>query len=131
MVRSASRALCIGSLLGMLSLGACAEEQTAPATVAVAQAFPGDGLGKTDVFGRALAGVAAEYEADLSLSAQEQRLKTDMGFRRQVAWEIVARVIDPAIAARMIAIPPTSPTRVARSTQCLLKTVRRARGSRP
>ena len=95
MVRSASRALWIGSLVGMLSLGACAEEQAAPATVAVAQAFPGDGLGKTDVFGRALVGVAAEYEADLSLSAQEQRLKTDMGFRRQVAWEIVARVIDP------------------------------------
>jgi mono/diheme cytochrome c family protein len=58
-------------------------------------AFPGQGLGKSDVFGRQLAGVAAPYEADLSLLAQTERIISEMGYRRQVAWDIVARVLDP------------------------------------
>ena len=79
-------------------MAACGhEDDTPPASTppATAQAFPGDGLGKTDVFGRALAGVAADYEADNTLSAKEQQLETDMAFRRQVAWEVVERVLDP------------------------------------
>ena len=95
--RRTSRLLWLGSLAGVLGLGACNEEAVVPvpAGPSVAQAYPGAGLGKTDVFGRALAGVAAEYQADLSLSAKEQELKTDMALRRQIGWEIVARVVDP------------------------------------
>ena len=58
--------------------------------------FPFDGEGgKTDVFGRALIGPAQPYEPDDTLPAVEERLRTDMVFRRQVAWEIIARTIDP------------------------------------
>ena len=58
--------------------------------------FPFDNTGgKTDVFGRALIGPAQPYEADDTLPAVEERLQTDMVFRRQVAWEIIARTIDP------------------------------------
>ena len=60
-----------------------------------ALAFPSELSGKADVFGRALVGIAQPYQADLSLSLQEERLRTDMAFRRQVSWEIVQRVIDP------------------------------------
>jgi len=60
-----------------------------------AASFPGQGLGKSDVFGRKLAGVAAPYEADLTLLSQTDRLISEMGYRRQVAWDIVARVLDP------------------------------------
>jgi mono/diheme cytochrome c family protein len=97
MIHHAHGILWFGALAGLLSLGACGEEapSTTAATPGVAQAYPGVGLGKTDVFGRSLTGIAAEYQADLTLSAQEQQLKTDMAFRRQIAWEIVGRVIDP------------------------------------
>lgn len=58
--------------------------------------FPFDNTGgKTDVFGRALIGPARPYEPDDTLPAVEERLQTDMVFRRQVAWEIIARTIDP------------------------------------
>ena len=57
--------------------------------------FPGTGVGKSDAFGRQLAGVAAPYTADLNLSIQTGALESDMAFRRQVAWDIVQRVIDP------------------------------------
>jgi mono/diheme cytochrome c family protein len=57
--------------------------------------FPGMGAGKADVFGRALAGVAAPYEADFTLRAETNRLSSDMGFRRQVAWDIAYKVLEP------------------------------------
>lgn len=58
--------------------------------------FPVDGEGgKTDVFGRALVGRAQPYPADETLPAIEDRLRTDMAMRRQIAWEIVARALEP------------------------------------
>jgi mono/diheme cytochrome c family protein len=57
--------------------------------------FPVSEGGKTDVFGRALAGVAAPYEPDLGLAANEMRLASEMGYRREVAWQIVSRTLDP------------------------------------
>ncbi|RMG19332.1 MAG: hypothetical protein D6729_05615 [Deltaproteobacteria bacterium] len=57
--------------------------------------FPVSGGGKTDAFGRQLVGRAAPYEADLDLRAEERRLQHDMARRRQVAWEIVGRVLEP------------------------------------
>ncbi|MDP6946092.1 MAG: hypothetical protein QF464_18225, partial [Myxococcota bacterium] len=67
-------------------------EPTEPEAIA----FPGELSGKADVFGRALVGVAQPYVADATLTLEEARLRTDMGFRRQVAWQIVQRVVDPA-----------------------------------
>ncbi len=58
--------------------------------------FPVDGEGgKTDVFGRALVGRAQPYPADETLPAIEERLRIDMAMRRQIAWEIVARALEP------------------------------------
>ncbi len=58
--------------------------------------FPVDGEGgKTDVFGRALVGRAQPYPADETLGAIEERLRSDVALRRQVAWEIVARALQP------------------------------------
>ena len=56
--------------------------------------FPGTGVGKADVFGRALAGVAAPYEADLQLSLREVELESNMVRRRTVGWEIAFRTLD-------------------------------------
>jgi mono/diheme cytochrome c family protein len=80
----------------LLYLGCSPEiiELKAPPSVSP-MGFPGLGAAKADVFGRALAGVAAPYNADLSLSADEDRLKSDMGYRRKVAWDVVMRVLDP------------------------------------
>jgi mono/diheme cytochrome c family protein len=98
-----SRRLPYAALLGALaltaSLAGCAadESDAAPQAAAPPEAseFPAGLSGKADVFGRALIGIAQPYNADLGLSLEEERLRTDMGFRRQVAWEIVQRVIDP------------------------------------
>jgi mono/diheme cytochrome c family protein len=63
--------------------------------VPLAADFPGENLGKFDVFGRELAGVAVPYVADLTLPGQEAQLKSDMRLRRQTAWAIASRVVDP------------------------------------
>ena len=87
-----------GALALTASLAGCSAtegEDAAPAAVPEASDFPSELSGKADVFGRALVGVAQPYNADLSLSAQEERLRTDMAYRRQVSWDIVQRVIDP------------------------------------
>lgn len=58
--------------------------------------FPFDGTGgKSDVFGRSLAGIAAPYEADPSLREREDQLAARMQLRRAEAWRIVGRVLDP------------------------------------
>ena len=58
--------------------------------------FPSQG-GKTDAFGRALAGVAAPYEVSPALVADgaEERARTDMRFRRDTAWETVRKIVEP------------------------------------
>jgi len=77
----------------LMLLAGCASN--APAS-SLGGEFPADeGGGKEDAFGRALAGVAQPYHADPALSEQEERLRTDAAFRREVAWEIVARTVDP------------------------------------
>ena len=73
----------------------CGEQIVIDSTSSSSMDFPGIDAGKADVFGRQLAGVAAPYNADTSLSAQEERLASDMGFRRQTAWEIVLCTLDP------------------------------------
>lgn len=89
-----------GALALTASLFGCSadagDDTLAAETVAPeASEFPTGASGKADVFGRALVGIAQPYQADLGLSLQEEQLRTDMGFRRQVAWSIVQRVIDP------------------------------------
>ncbi len=58
-------------------------------------AFPNDDDGKFDVFGRSLAGVAAPYVADPTLRGLEEELHRDARLRREVAWEIAARALEP------------------------------------
>jgi hypothetical protein len=60
-----------------------------------ALAFPWPENGKSDVFGRALIGVAVPYEADENIAATEDRLRSDMRYRRQTAWQIIRRVLEP------------------------------------
>ena len=99
MIRETRYASLLGALALSVALSACAaEDEAAPGEAPLsleARAFPSELSGKADVFGRALIGIAQPYNADLSLSLEEARLKSDMAFRRQVAWDIVARVIDP------------------------------------
>lgn len=88
------------AIMATLMLGACAvstppgSEPSEPAVTNPLLGFPELPEGKGDVFGRALVGVAAPYEPDLTLSAREAELRADMALRRQVGWEIVERVID-------------------------------------
>ncbi|MGB0592215.1 MAG: cytochrome c [Myxococcota bacterium] len=91
-------ALCGALALAASLVGCSATEGDGAAEAAPApeaSEFPSGLSGKADVFGRALIGIAQPYNADLGLSLQEERLRTDMAFRRQVAWDIVQRVIDP------------------------------------
>ena len=81
-------------LIAVVLLAGCQQED-APAAAADSLDFPGFGASKFDVFGRALAGVAAPYPADSTLNGEEARLQSDMAFRRQTAWDIVERVIEP------------------------------------
>ncbi|MGE0789034.1 MAG: cytochrome c [Sandaracinaceae bacterium] len=59
--------------------------------------FPADETpgGKTDIFGRRLAGVAAPFTPDPSLAENEERLRTDIEYRRQVAWATAHQVLEP------------------------------------
>ena len=88
------------AIMAALMLGACAvstppgAEPSEPAATDLLLGFPELPEGKGDVFGRALVGVAAPYEPDLTLSAREAELRADMAYRRQIGWEIVERVID-------------------------------------
>lgn len=66
-----------------------------PLDTGSAQAFPGGLVGKADIFGRALAGVAAPYEADFGMIHSTDALASNMGARRAVAWDVVMRVLDP------------------------------------
>ncbi|MHC4836646.1 MAG: c-type cytochrome [Planctomycetota bacterium] len=64
-------------------------------------AFPFDGTedGKTDVFGRSLVGAPNAYQPDPTLlsdpAAADQRLNTDLRLRRETAWEIARKVLEP------------------------------------
>lgn len=80
------------ALATLMLLASCAQE--AP-LLTTSLDFPGAGLGKADAFGRQLAGIAAPYEADHGLDAQGDLLRASMAFRRQVAWDVVLRVVDP------------------------------------
>ena len=51
--------------------------------------------GKTDVFGRRLAGVAAPFMPNPTLSAREDELRTDMRARREAAWATAHHVLEP------------------------------------
>jgi len=51
--------------------------------------------GKTDVFGRRLAGVAAPFTANPLLAEDEARLRGDLAYRRQVAWETARHALEP------------------------------------
>lgn len=58
--------------------------------------FPFDGTaGKEDVFGRSLVGAPNPYEPNLSLSAEEEELRTNMRRRREMAWETAFKVLEP------------------------------------
>jgi mono/diheme cytochrome c family protein len=84
-----------GWLIGLLALTCSSCADGAAISINTSLDFPGATAGKSDAFGRQLAGIAAPYAADYGLSIQEASLKSDMAFRRQVAWNIVERVIDP------------------------------------
>ncbi len=93
MQSSRDRCLCVLAVVAAGALGAC--DGSPPASPGGPHEFPvGADDEKADIFGRALAGVAAPYQPDLGLAAQEMRLGAEMGYRRQVAWEIVARTLD-------------------------------------
>lgn len=84
--------IALASLLGGALVG-CAE------TGASSLDFPNDddgAGGKTDVFGRRLAGVAAPYTPNPTLAEEEERLRTDMRYRREVAWQTAHHVLEPA-----------------------------------
>ena len=89
--RFSARAWVLIALVPLFSIS-CAESAIEGANTLD---FPGASAGKSDAFGRQLAGIAAPYAADLNLSIQTSSLESDMAFRRQVAWDIVQRVIDP------------------------------------
>ena len=57
--------------------------------------FPVEPGGKEDVFGRRLVGKAAPYEADATLAAREDELRSEMRARREAAWRTVAHVLEP------------------------------------
>ena len=84
--------------LGLLLLTGCSDgpaDSTMQTTGVQAQEFPWPEGGKSDVFGRALIGLASPYPADTTLSRDEDRLRSEMGYRRQVAWSIAKRVLSP------------------------------------
>lgn len=82
--------LSVAAGLAALAVVGCATEAAPPGP---SLDFPSTG-GKTDVFGRSLAGIAAPYEADRTLRDAEDRLRSDAAFRRATAWSIVARAAD-------------------------------------
>ena len=51
--------------------------------------------GKTDIFGRRLAGVAAPFQPNPLLAAEEERLRSDIAYRREVAWATTRHVLEP------------------------------------
>ena len=57
--------------------------------------FPHQWRPKTDLFGRSLAGPAADYSPDDNLRNIEPVFKFDMRARREMAWAVAARVLDP------------------------------------
>ena len=78
-----------------LLLGACVTGCTDGAAPTPPD-FPLDGEGgKTDIFGRALAGVAAPYNADETMVDREGDLQTNIAQRRAEGWAILQRALDP------------------------------------
>lgn len=80
-----------------LVVAACAtsKPQDLDASGASSVDFPGGEMGKSDVFGRALIGLADAYPADLSLDFDGLRLQRDMVMRRQLGWAVARRVLEP------------------------------------
>ena len=72
-------------------------------------------------------GVAAPYSPNPTLAEEEARLRADMRYRRQVAWQTVHQVLEPVpllgLADRPTRHGETSSSPTARSRRC--------RGSRP
>ncbi len=81
-------------LYGLLAVALC----SCNSNIADGLDFPFNGdETKSDVFGRSLVGRASPYEPDLSLGTEENtlRLRSDMKFRRDVAWATVFKVLEP------------------------------------
>ena len=64
---------------------------------------------------RKVIGVAAPYAADLGLAAREEELRTSIAARREVAWQVVERVLhpvplgDPRLAPNFGGVQPEIP----------------------
>lgn len=92
MASKAQRQWMVGLCLAALSLSACSSNTNEGLD------FPLSGDdSKSDVFGRSLIGVASPYEPNLSLGEEEMvlKLRSNMKLRRDIAWEIVFKVLEP------------------------------------
>lgn len=88
MIKTASRWLRLfAALMVLTGAAACASLDSAEPLD-----FPVDGDGKTDTFGRRLAGIASDYEA---ADLDESVLAADMRARREAAWATVFKVLEP------------------------------------
>ncbi|MCA9672184.1 MAG: hypothetical protein KC503_41600 [Myxococcales bacterium] len=102
----------LGALLGAVACGP-SEKSTG---VGAAGDFPVQpGGGKTDVAGRRIIGVASPYPADPSLAARQNELDQRIDLRRETAWDIVARVLEPVpLVEPRLADDPAALPRIAR-----------------
>ncbi|MCC7535260.1 MAG: cytochrome c [Deltaproteobacteria bacterium] len=91
-----NRAITVGCV-ALLLVSACTGSGGPAADDAREFPLPEGDEGKTDVFGRKLAGIAAPYAADATLGRAEveETLRTDHRRRRETAWQILSRVLDP------------------------------------
>ncbi|HJL15423.1 MAG TPA: c-type cytochrome [Sandaracinaceae bacterium LLY-WYZ-13_1] len=78
--------------LALCSLAACGSPDGASLDFPNDDDSPG---GKADVFGRRLAGVAAPFTPNPTLAEDEARLRTDLRYRREVAWDTLHHVLAP------------------------------------
>lgn len=100
------------ALAGVLLAGACGDgDKTAACDLS--------GLGQTasavQIQDRKVLGLAAPYTPDLGLAARDEELRTSIAARRQAAWQVVERALqpvplgDPQLAANFGGTQPTIP----------------------
>jgi len=103
-------------LVGLIALVGCGDDRdkTAACDLSGIPSF-GEATSAATVQDRKIIGAAAPYTPDLGLAARDAELRASIAARRQVAWEVVQRVLrpvplgEPRLAERFGGLQPTLP----------------------
>ncbi len=83
------------ALVGVLLIAACGDDAPDKTAMCSLASGLGEARSAATIQDRKIIGAVAPYQADVGLAARDEELRTSIAARRQVAWDVVAKVLAP------------------------------------